>query len=131
MHRLQRIPRDTNTNENSTAVPSQIRIYGIRIEGSVTFNDDGVPELTTDTQITLRLFGEGFNASTLVALTEKPNTYGSSCYSKTSGEFLVRDHSVTSDAKTVLVDITMPKGSSYFYLCTRYAEENGGVSIYI
>lgn len=121
---------DSFTSDNNkkklaaTENDGKIRIYGVRIEGSdkkPESTDDGVPELMVDTKVTLRLFGYNFKKDMYITLTEERHNYDVPCVLPATGQFKVKDNSVGSN--TVLVDIIMPKGTTFFYLCAKNADD--------
>lgn len=112
--------------EKDAAGDNDIRIDGIRIETSdreATFTDGGVPELMAYTKVVFRFFGSGFSERTLVTLTEVKHKYRGSCILPATGQFGVVPGSITEH--TMLVEMMMPKGESYFYFCTKNAEAEG------
>lgn len=120
LHRLKERKNDEKKEEDHT------RIDGIRIETSErdpSFTDEGVPELMSGKKAVFRLFGSGFSDRTVITFTEEQNVYGGSCLLPASGQFKVKPESL--ERNTVLVEVVMPKGDTFFYFCTKTAEENG------
>lgn len=113
----------------SLAVPLQlgpiIRIDGMRVEHSAsaaTYTEDGVPELMGHTAVTFRFFGSGFSNRTIVTLTEVASVYGGACIQPASGQFRVQPGSLVGN--TMLVEMLMPKGKTFFYFCSKNAEDD-------
>lgn len=126
----------TTTSHNSRPTVGRrtaaIRIDGVRVEGSdheVTYTDDGVPELMGGTRVTFRLFGSGFSNRTVVTLTEESTVYGGGCIQPSSGQFRVQSASL--ERNTMLVEMTMPRGKTYFYFCTKNAEEDSQLAVLV
>lgn len=121
------MPEETSVPKEITLFTPNIRIIGLRLESSEsdpTFTEDGVPELLSGQKATFRLFGHGFSERTVITFTEESGIYGGSCQLPSSGQFRVIKESVEAD--TVLVETTMPRGSTDFYFCTKEAELSGG-----
>lgn len=103
-----------------------IRIDGVRVETSdrdASYTDEGVPELMSFTKVVFRLFGTGFTEKTVITITEVKNQYGGPCILPAAGQFRAIAGSIGRN--TMLVEILMPKSDTYFYFCTKTAEEEG------
>lgn len=110
----------------ATPNTAPIRIDGLRVETSdrdASYTEEGVPELMSFTKAVFRLFGTGFTEKTVVTITEVKNQYGGPCILPAAGQF--RAIAGTVDRNTMLVEILMPKSDTYFYFCTKMAEEEG------
>lgn len=103
---------------NSTA-QNAIKIEGLRIERSereVTLQDNGVPEVLCETEMTVRIFGSGLTEDTTILFTLKPAHFGDNCQFGQS-IFKVEPGSVTN--RSALIKVTLPKGAFTYYLCAK------------
>lgn len=122
----QELASASKPTEKDAAGDNVIHVIGIRVETSereATYTDGGVPELMAYTKVLFRFFGSGFSEKTIVTLTEEERFYGGSCILPATGQFSVVSGSVTG--QTMLVEMMMPKGASFFYFCTKNAEATG------
>lgn len=120
-------PTTLPTSDSAAQQPSTIRIDGVRVETSdheATYTEDGVPELMGGTKVTFRFFGSGFTERTVITLTEESTVRGGGCIQPASGQFRVLPGSLQGN--TMLVEIMMPRGKTFFYFCTKDAEADGG-----
>lgn len=98
----------------------------MRIEASdkePSYSDiDHVPDLTTRTKATIRLFGCGFTEQTTITFTQQANDRNGACLLPASGQFKVRNEGLLE--YTALVDIVVPNPEkSFFYFCVKNAED--------
>ncbi|GAB0089166.1 metal transporter CNNM4 [Sergentomyia squamirostris] len=120
----QRVPPQQNVIEGGgvaqpVTIPT-IKIDGFRVEESAKepqMSDHGIPELMSESLVTLRLFGNGFTDNMEIVLTTQPNIYGGSCQVTSSDVFHVIRGSITN--RTVLVDIIVPHVSGDLYFCAK------------
>lgn len=80
-------------HKRQTNPKTEIHIEGFRIEGAdkpPTLNVDGIPEIFSNTDIKLRLFGNGLTEHTVIIFTQEAHEYGGSCQLPETGVFEVR-----------------------------------------
>lgn len=119
------LPNTTASNPPSEGV----ELFGFRVESaqSVTYSDDGVPQLKYGTTAVLRLFGIGWTENTRFALTTDDAKKGQLCEFPLEGmhEFVTVPDKLDHSA---LLHIKMPDiglaGTTYF-LCTKELYQQG------
>lgn len=116
----------STTKGDNKCRADEIRIDGMRVEASdktVSYNEDNVPEFTSRTKATLRLFGCGFNDQTMITFTQDANNRNDACLIAAAGQFKVRSEGLLE--YTAVVDIVVPNAeNSYYYFCVRNADDN-------
>ncbi|XP_059616319.1 unextended protein isoform X2 [Phlebotomus argentipes] len=139
---LRRSPRDAKlddgaererTQQSVDAVAQPMASMGIRIDGfrvehadkEPRMSDDGTPELMSETEVHLRLFGSGLRENMEIVLTSQANMYGGSCLVTSSEAFPVVPGSVGN--RTALVRIIVPHVSGNLYFCAKESH-NGSAS---
>lgn len=73
-------------------VTGHIKVLGLRVEESAKepkIVDGMIPTVLSNTQFTLRLFGENLSSNTIIAFTHFPSNYGSQCDHLLNGEYKV------------------------------------------
>lgn len=137
---MQNEPQHENNNEplpeasssvlsKAYRIGSAIRIDGLRVESAdrdPNYDEDGVPEIMSETRVRFRFFGEGFSNRTVVTLTEVKNVYGGSCILPASGQYRVQEGSI--EGRTMVVEMMVPRGKTNFYFCTKNKEEDSETS---
>lgn len=114
---------DTDTPSLVFDDSNALRIQGIRIEDSdVSYGttDDGVPDMLMGTDITLRLFGTGIKENTKITFTHEMNLYGGACQFPSTDTFFIVKGSV--ERHSALTKITLPLGTTDFYICAKNEE---------
>uniref|UniRef100_A0A1B0D3X4 Uncharacterized protein n=1 Tax=Phlebotomus papatasi TaxID=29031 RepID=A0A1B0D3X4_PHLPP len=109
-----------NLNKTVHMKHAIIRIDGFRVEQSEKeprVSDNGIPELMSDTQVLLRIFGTGFTDNMEIVLTSKPNPFGGPCLVTSTEAFPIIRGSVTN--RTALVHIIVPHVSGDLFFCAK------------
>lgn len=127
----QKLKRNQRNAFESTRGDNKCRADGIRIDGmriesssqSISYDDNNVPELISQSKATLRLFGCGFTEQTIITFTQHANNRNEGCLSPSSGQFKVRSDELFE--YTALVDIAVPYAEkTYHYFCVRNVDIN-------
>lgn len=122
-------PLLVNATAEVDKVGTNIRIDGLRVESSdrePNYDENGVPEIMSDTRVRFRFFGEGFTNRTIVTLTEVSNVYRGSCILPASGQYRVQEGSAMGH--TMVVEMMVPRGKTSFYFCTKNKEDDSETS---
>ena len=94
-------------------------ITGFRLESSkheVEY-DDGVPSVMSETLFTIRIFGKGINADTVIAFTNEVKQAGTYCeFPVTSLHRIING---TANGDTGLYEASLPKSKKDFYICAK------------
>ncbi|XP_039762144.1 metal transporter CNNM4-like isoform X2 [Pararge aegeria] len=99
-----------------------VLIDGLRIEDSdkePKIIEDGIPSVLADSNVVLRLFGEGLTPRTVIAFTHDTMAYGQPCKFLLKGEYVAKEGSVT--ATSALFEITAPTPliDSKLFICAK------------
>lgn len=128
-HNTEQLPDASSIASKSSQIGLDIRIDGLRVESAdrePNYDEDGVPEIMSDTRVRFRFFGSGFSNRTVVTLTEEKNVRGGSCMMTASGQYRALENSVESH--TMVVDMVVPRGKTNFFFCTKNKEEDSGTT---
>ncbi|XP_048485877.1 unextended protein [Plutella xylostella] len=99
-----------------------VRIEGIRVEESSKPPDiieGGIPSVLSGSGLSLRVFGEGITAGTVIAFTYDALDYGLPCKFLVKGEYMIKPDSLTS--KSAIFEITAPTSQTdmKLYICAK------------
>lgn len=83
--------RHTRDIEIHEGPKEELRIEGLRIEFSDNAFDieDGVPDLISESNAVIRIFGTGLSKSTVITFTHETNIFGGSCQLPSTERFKV------------------------------------------
>ncbi|KAL4714243.1 hypothetical protein ACJJTC_009595 [Scirpophaga incertulas] len=103
-------------------IPQFVTVEGLRVEEAdkePKIIEDGIPSVLAESSVTLRIFGEGLSADTVIAFTNYPQEFGQPCKFILKGEYRAKESSVTK--KSALFEITAPSPSTDYklYICTK------------
>lgn len=116
----------TTVRSDNKCRSGEIRIDGMRVEASdktVEYDDENIPELITNTNVRLRLFGCGFTDQTIIAFTKQVNDRDGACLLPASGQFKVASEGLLE--YTAVVDIVVPNADqTLYYFCVKNAEDS-------
>ncbi|XP_050303940.1 unextended protein isoform X2 [Anthonomus grandis grandis] len=111
----------------------RIRIRAIRLEASNAYelDDDGVPNVLSGSEHTLRLFGEGFTNVMSIGFTKTNAEFGNPCARVQTDFFSILNGTLVSDT-TVQVKVNIPSipGNEPFYICVRNTPSSKDISYY-